>query len=270
MDYEKKMSIHKTQAIVLNKRDFRETSLIADFYTLDFGKITGLLKGIRKEPQKFSSTLEPFSYNEIVFYKKRNSSLHLVTQCDIKDNFNSLRINIFKAGVASLMMELVSTIMAQEDKNEAIFNLILTFFRELELSSNPEKIMIFFKIKILTLSGFKPHFDSCVNCGVKVSSDAKFSLKQGGLLCNQCFRKDPIARSIFLGTIASILYIEKNDFKNLLNLGMNPQIKKELDIILNSFLTFHLEKDFKAQRVLDQMRPVANRVLVNKFADADK
>jgi len=71
------MAILKTDALVINKRDFRETSLLADFYTRDHGKIRGILKGIRKDPRKFASTVEPFSRNEIVFYKSRTSTLHL-------------------------------------------------------------------------------------------------------------------------------------------------------------------------------------------------
>ena len=67
------MPIHKTDAIVLNKRDFRETSLIVDLFSRDFGRLCGLLKGIRTEPEKFASTLEPFSHNEIIFYRKINS-----------------------------------------------------------------------------------------------------------------------------------------------------------------------------------------------------
>jgi hypothetical protein len=75
----------------------------------------------------------------------------------------------------------------------------------------------------------------------------------GGLLCVKCYNKDLSARTIFRGTIASILHIEKNDFKTNLNLGMNPQIKKELGLILNAFLNFHLEKELKSQRVLNKL-----------------
>jgi len=53
--------------------------------------------------------------------------------------------------------------------------------------------------------------------------------------------------------VASILNIERNDFKNNLNLGMNPQIKKELDIILNAFLNFHLERELKSQKVMNKL-----------------
>lgn len=247
------MSIHKTEALVLRKRDFRETSLLVNFYTRDFGKITGILKGIKKEPAKFASAVELFSYNDIVFYRKINSSLHLVSQCDMKDGFDLARRDIHKIGAASLMMELLEAIMPQEDKNEELFDLAVTSLRELATNYNPDKIMTIFKIKMLYHCGFKPHFDSCVSCGLKVMAQSKFSFTLGGLLCAECYPKDFKARSIFRGTVASILHIEKNEFKNNLNLGMNPQIKKELELILNSFLNFHLEKELKSQRVLNKL-----------------
>lgn len=251
------MPIHRTEAIVINTHDFRETSLIANFYTRDFGRLSGILKGIRKEPDKFASTLEPFSYNEIIFYQKRNSALHLISQCDLKDNFNAIRQNILKISSASVIMELTSALMAPEDKNEEVFELILACLNELNNSFSTDKAMTIFKIKILSLSGFKPHFDSCVSCNARINTHSKFSLTLGGLICESCYPKDLKARSIFRGTVASILYIQNNDFKGNLNLGMNPQIKKELNFILNAFLTFHLEKELKSQKVNDKLEVLA-------------
>lgn len=247
------MPIHKTEALVLNKWDFRETSLIANFYTRDFGKMSGILKGIKTEPAKFASTLEPFSYNDIVFYKKTSSKLHLVSQCDAKDNFDSVRQNIAKIGTGSIMMELIDAIMPQEDKNEELFDLALSCLQELKINYNPEKITTIFKIKVLSLSGFQPHFESCVACGFRVDGQSKFSFVLGGLLCARCTPKDLKARSIFRGTVASILHIQRNEFKTNLNLGLNPQIKKELDLILNSFLTFHLERELKSEKVRNKL-----------------
>jgi DNA repair protein RecO (recombination protein O) len=247
------MSIHKTEAIVLNKYDFRETSVIANFYTRDFGKLSGLLKGIKADPVKFASTLEPFSHNEIIFYRKRNSSLHLVSQCDNINNFSAIREAIPKVGASVMITEMLNMIMPAEDKNEDIFNLALESLDELQRTDNPDKIGTIFKIKTLALSGFKPHLDSCLCCDAKSLGESRFSLKQGGLLCTKCCAKDLAARSIFRGTVASILHIEKNDFRSALTLGMNPEIKKELNMVLSSFLKFHLEKDLKSERVLSKM-----------------
>jgi DNA repair protein RecO (recombination protein O) len=247
------MPIHKTEAIVLNRRNFRETSLIADFYTRDFGKISGLLKGMRADPRKFASSVEIFSCNEVIFYEKRTSTLNLVSQCDIRDNFDHIRRDIFKVGIASFMMELINAVMQPEDKNEDIFNLSLDCLSELKLNPHSHKIVTIFKIKMLALSGFKPHFDSCVICLNKISGQSKFSLMLGGLLCPNCYKKDLAARTIFRGTVASILHIERSNFATSLNLGMNPQIKRELDMILSAFLNFHLGKELKSQKVMSTL-----------------
>ncbi len=247
------MPIHKAEAIVLSKRDFRETSLIVNFYTREFGKLSGILKGIRKEPNKFASSLELFSLNDIVFYKKNTTSLHLVSQCDLKDNFSPIRQNMFKVGMASIVLEWIDAVMQLDDRNEEIFNLGLDTLSGLVSSNNPDKITTIFKIKMLSLSGFKPNLDSCVICGSKILGESKFSLKLGGLLCLKCAPKDLISRSIFRGTIATILHIERNDFKGNLNLGINPQIKKELDMVLNAFLNYHLDKELKSQKVLNKI-----------------
>lgn len=235
------------------RRDFRETSIIAEFYTSEFGKISGLLKGIRSDPDKFASNLEPFSLNEIVFYRKTHSPLHLVSQADKLDNFTRIRQSIEKTVMAGFMMELIASVMQPEDKNEEIFNLATASLKELETNYNPEKITTIFKIKMLALSGFKPHFDSCVSCNDRMTGQARFSLSLGGLLCPACTRKDQSARSIFRGTVATILHIERGDFRASLNLGMNPQIKKELDLILNTFLNFHLGKELKSQKLLNKL-----------------
>ena len=247
------MPIRKSDSLVLNKRSFRETSVIVNFYTRDIGKVSGILKGIRSEPSKFASLVEPFSLNEIIYYHKPGSSLNLVSQCDVRDNFDPIRQSIEKVGVASFMMELVDAVMQPEDKNEPVFDLALECLNGLKGSYSPDKILMIFKIKMLALSGFKPHLDSCISCGKSIQGQSRFSLGLGGLLCARCQAQDALSRQIFRGTIATMLYIHRSDFKAALNLGMNPKIKKELGVILNSFLDFHLEKRLKSQKVMDRM-----------------
>jgi DNA repair protein RecO (recombination protein O) len=244
----------KTEAIVIKTFDFRETSIIATLYTKDFGKINGILKGIKSSPVKFASTLEPFSHNEIVFYKKRNTALHLVSQCDLRDNFIYLRNNVTKFTLASLMMELLDAIMPPEEVNYDIFDLSTTCLKAMSDYLYVDKIATIFKIKLLSLSGFKPHLDSCISCSSRILGQGKFSVGLGGLICPQCFRKDLKARSIYRGTIATILHIEKSDLAGNLRLGINPQIKRELDSALASFIDFHIDKKLKSQNVLESLK----------------
>jgi len=75
--------IAHTKGIVLKSIDFRETSRIATFFTKNYGKVQGVLKGIRKDFKKFGSSVDRFSVNDIVYYQYSRSDLHLISQCDL-------------------------------------------------------------------------------------------------------------------------------------------------------------------------------------------
>ena len=110
--------IVKSEAIVLKSFDFRETSKIATFFTKEFGKVKGILKGIRKDHKKFGSSVDKFSVNDLVFYHHRNSDLHLVGQCDLRAFFFPVRQDLEKTLAASYMLELVEAIMPAEEENQ--------------------------------------------------------------------------------------------------------------------------------------------------------
>lgn len=242
--------IQKAEGIVLKTFNFRETSKIAIFYTREFGKINGLLKGIRKDPKKFITSLEPATLNDLVFYSSRSSNLHLVGHCDLIKDFPELRTDLKKSLSVSYCLDLVNLIMPPEDKNEGVFKLLLLFINELAASCDPERLVNIFRIKILSLSGFKPHLDSCVACDSLIKEKANFSNRLGGLICAACSTKDRYATPILKGTIASIIHIEKTDWGEGLRLGISPVIRRELNSILNNFLTFHLEKPLKSSKFI--------------------
>jgi DNA repair protein RecO (recombination protein O) len=242
--------IVKTEAIVLKSFDFRETSRIATFLTRDFGKVKGVLKGIRKDPRKFSSSLDNFSLNDIEYYQYRNSDIHLVSHCDMKDFYSALRQDLERMTAASYAMELIDTLMPIEEKSLEIYDLMKAFLKALQTTTDVSKLVQTFQIKILSLSGFKPHLETCVSCSKNVVDAPRFSLRLGGLLCGMC--KDSVgeATPISLGAVASILHIQKNNWDAALRLGMAPFIKKELKYVLNHFLVFHLERHLRSTRFL--------------------
>ena len=242
--------IIKTEGIVLKSFDFRETSRIATFLTRDHGKVKGVLKGIRKDPRKFGSSVESFSLNDIVYYQYRNSDLHLVSHCDMKDFFSGLRRDLERMTAASYATELIDNLMPLEQENPEIYDLMQAFLKSLQLTTDVTKLVQTFQIKILSLSGFKPHLETCVRCSKNVAQAPRFSLRLGGLLCGVC--KDPggEATPISLGAVASILHIQKNDWEYALRLGMAPFIKKELKYVLNHFLVFHLDRHLRSTRFL--------------------
>ncbi|MBI5150617.1 MAG: DNA repair protein RecO [Candidatus Omnitrophica bacterium] len=242
--------ILKTEAIVLKSFDFRETSRIATFFTKEYGKVKGVMKGIRKDSRKFGSHVDKFSVNDIVYYQYRRSDLHLISQCDLKQFFFPVREDYRRTVAAHYALELVDTIMPSEEPNAKIYQLLLDYLKGLGSFPDIDRLVHILQIKILLLSGFRPYIDACVKCGKKVEGKAYFSLKAGGLVCGRCPARESSLTAISQGTVATMLHIEASPWEKGLRLGLTKTVRKELKYILNKFLVYHLERKIKTAAYL--------------------
>ena len=242
--------IIKTDAIVLKSFDFRETSRIVTFFTKDHGKIKGILKGIRKNSKKFGSHVDRFTINEIIYYHYSRSDLHLVSHCDLKQFFFAIREDYKRTIAANYVLELVDSLMPSEEVNPEVYQLMLDYLESLQTIADIDKLVHIFQIKILLLSGFSPHIDSCVKCQRPITGRARFSLSSGGLICPVCPTTETSFSLISKGTVSSILHIEQNAWVKSIRLGLTPTVKKELKYVLNNFLVYHLERPLKSSRYL--------------------
>lgn len=243
--------IVQTEGIVLKSFDFRETSRIATFFTKNHGKVKGVLKGIRKDHKKFGSNIDKFSVNDIVYYQYSRSDLHLISQCDLKQFFFSIRQDYKRNLAAHYSLELVDIIMPPEEPNEDIYQLMLDYLNSLENYPDIDKLVHIFQIKILQISGFSPHLDACVKCRNPIIGKVRFSHASGGLLCGACPSAESASTVISRGTVSSILHFEHNPWAKCLKLGLTQVSKKELKYILNNFLEYQMERQIKTQKYLN-------------------
>lgn len=242
--------IPKTEAIVLKSFDYRETSRIVTFFTKEQGKITGVMKGIRKDPKKFGSSVEKYSVNDLVYYHYKRSDLHLISQCDLKQYFFPIREDYERNVAANYALELVNKILPAEQVNAEVYQLLLLFLEQLQQEKDIEKLISLFQIKILQYSGFSPHLDSCVQCEKPVKGKVLFSMSSGGLVCSECTTMEKSFTIISQGSVSTIMHLERATWQECLRLGLATKVRAELKYVLNNFLEYHLEQPVKSSKYL--------------------
>jgi len=242
--------IVKTTGVVLKSRDFRETSKLTTFFTLSHGKVTGVLKGIRKDTKKFGSSVDKFSVNDIVYYEYKRSDIHLVSQCDLTQYFFPIREDYNRNIAANYALELVDAVMPTEEKNVHVYKILMDYLQELQSATDIEKLVFILQLKILHVSGFSPHLDSCVRCNDMIKGRARFSMALGGLVCEKCSSHEKSFTLVSKGTISSILHLEANSWAEAIRLGLTKLTRRELNYILSHFLMYHLERRLKSARFL--------------------
>jgi len=263
------MSIHTTDAIILRERDLRETSLLVTFYTRDFGKIKGLIKGVRGPKGPLGYQVQVFTLNKIVFYESKKADIHIVSQCDLTDFFEDIRKDIVKTGYAYYFVELVDALTESNEKSAEIFELLLNSLNLLKGDASPKRVARILEIKLLALSGVMPRLDACVSCGAEINTNkrdlprtvphngtgarVRFSYKFGGLLCAKCASQDVSSRRILAGTVNFIDHIERAPYEKAENIKVSKDVGEELEEIMSKFLAYQLDTQLKSLEFLSKI-----------------
>lgn len=123
-------------ALVLARKNFRESDQMVSLFTREQGKLEVLAKGIKKIISKNSSNLKVLSLVEVeIAQGKEIDYLTKVQPVTIFKNIYSDFDKIFLAGYAAKIAD--TNILAQE-RDERIFNLLTSF---LEFLNSAEKII---------------------------------------------------------------------------------------------------------------------------------
>jgi DNA repair protein RecO (recombination protein O) len=249
------MAIQKSEAVVLRRQDLRETSIINTFYTKGFGKIKGIVRGVRGPHAQYGGgSLEIFARDEVVFYERKSSDIYTISQCELMEFFNPARESLKRLAYAAYMAELLDSVTALGDKNEEVYGLLLNSLRLLSGQASAKRVARIFEIKLLGLLGLMPALGSCANCGGAAGGEGqRFSLRHGGLLCKKCLETDRGARPILQGTVKFIEHVRGLPFPKVERVKVSSMIGHELEATLRAFLDYHIERRLKTVAFLKEI-----------------
>ena len=247
------MGIHTAEAIVLRRYPFRETSITLTCLTDRFGKLKGLVKGLRAQPNRHRSAMEPLTINRIVFYDTRTSQLHLISQCELISPLETLQRDLDTVRLAALCADLVDTVVPLEEPQPAIYQLLKHTLERLAVGAGElSTTRIHFIVRLLRLAGFHPQMNECAGCGAAVHTPPTeqrlagqaagyWSAREGGLLCAGCLHKDPRAEPATPEMLDALTHLSDAAQPLELEAPLIPVLRHRLD----EFLRWRLDRPLK-------------------------
>ncbi len=211
------MAIQKTEAILLKKKDFRETSLILTFFTKDFGKVDGIIKGARGSRPRGDANPIFFSLDQIVFYEKKIGGLSIISQCETQEVFLNILKEWARASSAYYMLELADVFTEPGGKSEEVFEALYNGFKSLDSGKDSGSITRLFEIKLLMSSGFWPGAEY-------------FKLTKGAM--------------------SSVMHLEKEPWNRASNMKLTKDINNEIKIVTGKIIEENLDRPLKTGRFL--------------------
>jgi DNA repair protein RecO (recombination protein O) len=182
---------YKTEAVVLRSIKLGEADRVLHLYTLDRGRVGAVAKGVRKTRSRFGARLEPLSHVDLVLHRG-SGELDTVTGVQLLGAHARARGDFYRLSVGLIGMEAMLRLFSEQEANERAFTAVTRFLDLLDdIPSSAERpsldpLALSFQLKLLWLSGYLPHLQSCAECGAEGEPLVGYSPSAGGAVCGRC------------------------------------------------------------------------------------
>jgi DNA repair protein RecO (recombination protein O) len=182
---------YRTDAVVLRSFRLGEADRVLHVYTADRGRVGAVAKGVRRTKSRFGGRLEPLSHVELMLHQG-SGELQTVTGADLRASHHESREDPYRLAVGLIGAEAMLRLFTEQEANERAFTALTRFLDRLDEipSVAPAKpavdpLVLSFQLKLLWLSGYMPHLESCVECG-SVEGLAGYLPAAAGAVCRGC------------------------------------------------------------------------------------
>jgi len=137
-----------------------------------------------------------------------------------------------------------------------VFRLLINSLGWLATTENEDTLVRWFTLRLLTITGFKPEFGACVECGDELEpADHVFSAERGGLLCPRCRSQgSDVLLPAGLGSIKVLRHLTRSDYPAIESLIIGAEERRQIERILRSHTNSVIDRDVRSSAFLDEVR----------------
>ena len=226
--------VHLQPAYILSQRQYKETSLIIDVLTRDYGRVSLLAKGVRKTKSKTAGLLQPFIPLTLSYLGK--TELKTLTDVELMQAFSPLPGMALYCGF--YINELVGCFLHQYDPHPEVFTHYHNCLSVLMTGLNVEQALRTFELDLMDAVGFglQLEYDFHTDLALQPLAHYHFKVEQG-----------PIAalNGRFVGK--TLQAIKRREFTH-------PQVLIDAKILMRTVIDVYLQgKPLKSRAVINNI-----------------
>ena len=148
-----------TEALVLSKTNYSETSLIVRCYTLSDGIKSYLVKGVKqgRNGKKNIALFQPLHQLEITAHHKSNSGLSIPRSIKLSKPYQTIPYAMDKIAVMLFLSEVLSSALREEEANTSLFNYLTNSLTWFDIQEDMANFHILFLLSLTKHLGFYPN-----------------------------------------------------------------------------------------------------------------
>jgi DNA repair protein RecO (recombination protein O) len=245
--------VYRTEAIVLRRTDFGEADRLLTAFTPERGKLRLVAKGARKPSSRKSGHLELFSHGQYMVAVGRD--LDIVTQAETLEPFLSLREDLLRTTYAYYVAELADAFTAEQDENRPLFELLKDAFGWLCDATDLRLVARYYELHLLGLAGYQPQLFVCGGCKQRLEPEINYlSAADGSVFCRRCGYDRVGTVEISVNALKVLRFLQTREWETCRLLRLSPSSHAELEQLMNSYITYHLERRLKSVDFIHRLR----------------
>lgn len=223
-----------TEALVLRRLPFGESSQIAEFMTRNSGRLAVIAKGVYRPRARKGGGLDLLERCTLTWSQRKGSrSLPQLVERKVLDHHPGLRRreDLLRAG--GYLVELLRGFVPEGQPMPRVHDLAVAYLQALDARPEPQALpAIVFALQggFLRLTGFEPVLDRCVVCERRPQGHKLLRCDpgQGGVVCSGC--RDGQGESFLLSTqaVQAVRTLSARDPRSLGGLVIPPDLEGQM------------------------------------------
>lgn len=239
-----------TKAICLNSIDYKEKDKQLTLFSLECGKITAVLKGVKSPNAKLKFAYSPFCFAE--YQIAQNGNFNTITNVTLIDSFFDLTKNINDYYVSMALLDVTQHVVKFEEQNVQVFIKLLNSLKAICYENkNSKLVFVKFCLEVLQNLGYKLYFKNCTKCSLAYVSQKNLDLSTGELVCNNC----KSVNSVVVSNVAfnSLKNIDNTTIERLHTLKIAENILSECIEVLLQNIECRIEHKINSRKLINQI-----------------
>jgi DNA repair protein RecO (recombination protein O) len=252
--------VYRTEGVVLRRQNLGEADRLTTIYTLHYGKLRLVAKGVRRLHSRKAGHLEPFT--RVALLIARGRDLDIITQADTIEDYPALQNDLERMGYASYLVELLDRFTVEEGEgNQTQYRLLLDAMERLtENEIDPTAVILYFELRLLELVGYRPELFQCVGCGSEIRPENQyFAFYQGGVICPTCAKGKGHLVSLSLPVLKVLRHFQRSNFIIASSPKIPPELFGEVDQLMEGYINYLLERKLSVPAFLRRLRYLDQR-----------
>jgi DNA repair protein RecO (recombination protein O) len=222
--------------------------------TKERGKITAFARGARRQYSPMLAGTQLFAFGTFRVIEGREA--YTLLSAEITNYFEAIPKDPLKACYASYFSEMAGY-YARENNNEVeLLKLLYQTLRILCRNTVPATLIrVIYELRIFVVNGEYPECFHCVLCGSE-SQIGHFAPERSGVVCDSCLPEAGAVSALEPSALYTVQYIITSPLEKLYTFNVSPEVLRQLQRMMESYIKYHIDRTFKSLEILEIMEKI--------------